>query len=91
MDYTRLFDVIVVGGGHAGTEAAHAAARPARALRHGAAAARARGALPGSGSRAPRRAAPRARARRACAARRANPASGRWRLFAGEPIRRLIA
>ena len=27
MDYKRLFDVIVVGGGHAGTEAAHAAAR----------------------------------------------------------------
>ena len=27
MDYKRLFDVIVVGGGHAGTEAAHASAR----------------------------------------------------------------
>ena len=27
MDYTRLYDVIVIGGGHAGTEAAHAAAR----------------------------------------------------------------
>src|SRR6056300_149141 len=27
MDYTRCFDVIVVGGGHAGSEAAHAAAR----------------------------------------------------------------
>ncbi len=27
MDYKRLYDVIVVGGGHAGTEAAHAAAR----------------------------------------------------------------
>lgn len=27
MDYRTLFDVIVVGGGHAGTEAAHAAAR----------------------------------------------------------------
>jgi NAD/FAD-utilizing enzyme apparently involved in cell division len=27
MDYKQQFDVIVVGGGHAGSEAAHAAAR----------------------------------------------------------------
>ena len=27
MDYTRLYDVIVIGGGHAGSEAAHATAR----------------------------------------------------------------
>ena len=27
MDYSRTFDVIVIGGGHAGTEAALAAAR----------------------------------------------------------------